>query len=107
MKIKKLLQDIENTNEELKVIKKNDQFIVFNTTINKFTNDGIYVFMQSDFIIVRKMKFSINANDFEKLELELIDINNESDSKIISLENLEKINIIGKVEYIIEKKNIK
>lgn len=102
-----LLQDIDNTKEELKVIKKNDQFIVFNTTINKFTNDGIYVFIQSDFIIVRKMKFSINTNDFEKLELELIDINNESDSKVISLENLEKINIIGKVEYIIEKKNIK
>ena len=48
-----------------------------------------------------------NINDFEKLELELIDINNEKDSKIINLENLEKINIIGKVEYIIEKKEIK
>ena len=63
--------------------------------------------MQSNFIIVRKIKFSININDFEKLELELIDINNEKDSKIINLENLEKINIIGKVEYIIEKKEIK
>lgn len=102
-----LLQDIDNTNEELKVIKKNDQFIVFNTTIRKFTSDGIYVFMQSDFIIVRKMKFSINTNDFEKLELELTDINNENDSKIISLDNLERINIIGKVEYIIEKKEVK
>ena len=102
-----LLQDVENIKGELKVIKKNDQFIVFNTTIKKFTNDGIYVFMQSNFIIVRKIKFSININDFEKLELELIDINNEKDSKIINLENLEKINIIGKVEYIIEKKEIK
>ena len=60
--------------------------------------------MQSNFIIVRKIKFSININDFEKLELELIDINNEKDSKIINLENLEKINIIGKVEYINKKK---
>lgn len=102
-----LLQDIDNTNEELKVIKKNDQFIVFDTTVRKFTSDGIYVFMQNDFIIVRKMKFSINTNDFTKLEVELIDINNESDSKIIDLENLDKINFIGKVEYIIEKKNIK
>ena len=85
-----MLQDVENIKGELKVIKKNDQFIVFNTTIKKFTNDGIYVFMQSNFIIVRKIKFSININDFEKLELELIDINNEKDSKIINLENLEK-----------------
>lgn len=102
-----LLENIDNKDEELKVIRKNDQFIVFNTTIRKFNNDGIYVFMQNDYIIVRKMKFSINTNDFNKLELELIDINNESDSKIINLENLDKINFIGKVEYIIEKKNIK
>ena len=74
--------------------------------ITKFTTDGIYVFTQGDFIIVRQIRFSINANDFEKLELIFSDINNEQDSKIIDVENLEKINFIGKVEYVIERKNI-
>ena len=101
-----VLQDIDNSKDELRVIKRNNQFIIFNTTITKFTTDGIYVFTQGDFIIVRQIRFSINANDFEKLELIFSDINNEQDSKIIDVENLEKINFIGKVEYVIERKNI-
>ena len=101
-----VLQDIDNSKDELRVIKRNNQFIIFNTTITKFTTDGIYVFTQGEFIIVRQIRFSINANDFEKLELIFSDINNEQDSKIIDVENLEKINFIGKVEYVIERKNI-
>mgnify|MGYP000328948557 FL=1 len=101
-----VLQDIDNSKDELRVIKRNHQFIIFNTTITKFTTDGIYVFTQGDFIIIRQIRFSINANDFEKLELVFSDINNEQDSKIIDVENLEKINFIGKVEYIIERKDI-
>ena len=102
-----LLQDIDNKDDNLRVIKKNDQFIVFDSTIKKFSNDGIYVFEHNEFIIVRKMRFSINTNDFNKLGLELIDINNESDSKVIDIENLDKINFVGKVVFIIEKKDIK
>ena len=102
-----ILQEVDNSDEHLSVIKYNEQYIIFNNQVKEFTEDGIYIFMQSNFILVRKMKFYINSDDLNKLALELIDINNENDVKVIEMEHLKHIDIIGKAEYIIEKKDVK
>ncbi|KAB7885190.1 helix-turn-helix domain-containing protein [Poseidonibacter ostreae] len=101
-----LLDGIENSKDKLRAIKQNNKFIVFDTSITEYQNDGFYAFTQNDFIIVRYFKCNIDDEDVSKVNLELSAIDNRDDKKIIDSKNLGKINFIGRVVYIIDKEDL-
>jgi len=101
-----LLDGIENRKDNLRVIKQNNKFIVFDTTINQYQNDGFYAFTQNNFVIVRYFKCNIDDEDVSKVNLELSSIDNRNDKKIIDSKNLNKINFIGRVVHIIDKEDL-
>ncbi|MAC85087.1 MAG: hypothetical protein CL624_13235 [Arcobacter sp.] len=101
-----LLDGIENSKDNLRAIKQNNKFIVFDTSITEYQNDGFYAFTQNDFIIVRYFKCNIDDEDVSKVNLELSSIDNRDDKKIIDSKNLDKINFIGRVVNIIDKEDL-
>ena len=101
-----LLDGIENSKDNLRAIKQNNKFIVFDTSITEYQNDGFYAFTQNDFIIVRYFKCNIDDEDVSKVNLELSAIDNRDDKKIIDSKNLDKINFIGRIVHIIDKEDL-
>lgn len=101
-----LLDGIENSKDNLRAIKQNNKFIVFDTSIIEYQNDGFYAFTQNDFIIVRYFKCNIDDEDVSKVNLELSAIDNRDDKKIIDSKNLDKINFIGRIVHIIDKEDL-
>ena len=101
-----LLDGIENSKDNLRAIKQNNKFIVFDTSITEYQNDGFYAFTQNDFIIVRYFKCNIDDEDVSKVNLELSSIDNRDDKKIIDSKNLDKINFIGRIVHIIDKEDL-
>lgn len=97
-----VIEGIENKDKNLNVIKKNQQHIIFDTNIKSFKEDGIYVFMQNDFILVKSFNCAVNTNDVENISVEISNLKNKEEKKIINISLLEKLNIIGKVKYIVE-----
>lgn len=100
-----LLDGIDNKSNNLKTIKQNNKFIVFDTSVNEYQNDGYYAFTQNDFIIVRNFRCNIDEEDVSKVNLELSSIDNPNDKKFIDSSNLNKINFIGRVVYIINRED--
>ena len=92
-----VIEGIENKDKNLNVINKN-----FDTNIKSFKEDGIYVFMQYDFILVKSFNCAVNTNDVENISVEISNLKNKEEKKIINISLLEKLNIIGKVKYIVE-----
>lgn len=101
-----LLDGIENSKDNLRAIKQNNKFIVFDTSITEYQNDGFYAFTQNYFIIVRYFKCNIDDEDVSKVNLELSSIDNRDDKKIIDSKNLDKINFIGRIVHIIDKEDL-
>ena len=97
-----VIEGIENKDKNLNVIKKNQQYIIFDTNIKSFKADGIYVFMQNDSILVKSFNCAVNTNDVENMSVEISNLKNKEEKKIINISLLEKLNIIGKVKYIVE-----
>ncbi len=101
-----MLQGLDNSKRNLFVIKKNNQFIVFDKNKSNFNEDGIYVFAQNDFLMVRQISCVLNSDDIKKACLEIKCINNEQEKRYINIEDLDKINMLGRVTNIIENKTI-
>lgn len=101
-----MLQGLDNSKRNLFVIKKNNQFIVFDKNKSNFNEDGIYVFAQNDFLMVRQISCVLNSDDIKKACLEIKCINNEQEKTYINIEDLDKINMLGRVTNIIENKTI-
>ena len=58
--------------------------------------------MQNDFILVKSFNCAVNTNDVENMSVEISNLKNKEEKKIINISLLEKLNIIGKVKYIVE-----
>ena len=101
-----MLQGLDNSKRNLFVIRKNNQFIVFDKNKSNFNEDGIYVFAQNDFLMVRQISCVLNSDDIKKACLEIKCINNEQEKRYINIEDLDKINMLGRVTNIIENKTI-
>ena len=54
-----LLDGIENSKDNLRAIKQNNKFIVFDTSITEYQNDGFYAFTQNDFMFYNRYRLCL------------------------------------------------